>query len=423
MPAYRSVARGIPFPSRTNGILRDIEQFPCATWQAADSRDRRQPAVPSSVSFIEPFENRSTAHQAASRAFNNAGPRLFSAPPTAFFADAGRCAELPLACVQGWWCSRLTSATLSPRFFYTPAQACKMSKNITWESVVYPDGATYQGLMKDGSCHYRGVFTYKDGDRYEGEYRDNMMTGSGVYYWKDTDSTFYGQWKNNNMHGCGVKVYPDDVIEEGEWLEDAFVGDFMACPADEAKRAAEEARRISARARLFENKPEGDVPPSDSHDINPVVYRAGEEYMAPGPVGARFPVPTSGAAALAEGERQLAEIQDRYIEVDGQPADAYREKQGIVLAQHSPHAGASSAGTAPVSVFASMSSAAQMAMQQAFKRAAQAVNRLGQPDLKPHPPQKAAPSGPSGLAKPGKGPAAFASMSLAIGLPSFAPRS
>eukprot|EP00898_Chlorokybus_atmophyticus_P002246 jgi/Chlat1/3021/Chrsp201S03271 len=218
-----------------------------------------------------------------------------------------------------------------------------MSKYITWESVVYPDGAMYEGLMKEGGvCQYRGVFMYKDGDRYEGEYRDNQMTGYGVYYWKDTDSTFYGQWKNNNMHGCGVKVYPDDVLEEGEWLEDAFVGDDMACPAQEAHKAADAAKKMAARARLYLHKPDGGkhstglhyttiaamdakmecnllaevpVPPEEQHDTNPLIYAPGAEFLAPGPLGDEFEVPPAAAKEVVEGQKALWAIADAYKEV------------------------------------------------------------------------------------------------------------
>lgn len=37
--------------------------------------------------------------------------------------------------------------------------------DVAWESVVYPDGGKYEGLMKEGQCHGRGIFLYPDGDR------------------------------------------------------------------------------------------------------------------------------------------------------------------------------------------------------------------------------------------------------------------
>jgi hypothetical protein len=110
---------------------------------------------------------------------------------------------------------------------------------LSWESTVYPDGGMcvtlarwpactrkaaarsltlvserrrYEGLMKDGQCHGKGVFQYADGDRcvrrgrrgsvragvhtlstdaltrarrYEGEYLEGQMNGLGVYRWSN----------------------------------------------------------------------------------------------------------------------------------------------------------------------------------------------------------------------------------------------
>jgi hypothetical protein len=32
-----------------------------------------------------------------------------------------------------------------------------------WERVVYPDGGKYEGLMKDGQAHGRGIYLYPQG--------------------------------------------------------------------------------------------------------------------------------------------------------------------------------------------------------------------------------------------------------------------
>ena len=36
---------------------------------------------------------------------------------------------------------------------------------VTWESVKWKDGSRYEGLVKDGKCHIRGVLRYANGDR------------------------------------------------------------------------------------------------------------------------------------------------------------------------------------------------------------------------------------------------------------------
>ena len=57
--------------------------------------------------------------------------------------------------------------------------------DVTWESVQWSDGSWYEGLVRSGKCHIRGVLRYANGDRYEGEYKENHMDGLGVYVWKN----------------------------------------------------------------------------------------------------------------------------------------------------------------------------------------------------------------------------------------------
>ena len=38
-------------------------------------------------------------------------------------------------------------------------------ESVTWESVKWKDGSSYEGLIKDGNCHIRGVLRYANGDR------------------------------------------------------------------------------------------------------------------------------------------------------------------------------------------------------------------------------------------------------------------
>ncbi|KAL0049049.1 hypothetical protein WJX82_005084 [Trebouxia sp. C0006] len=79
----------------------------------------------------------------------------------------------------------------------------------SWQSVKWPDGSSYEGLVKGEMCHVRGVSDFADGDRYEGEYLDNQMDGLGIYFWCDGTS-YRGVWKQDKMHGCGLKLSCDD---------------------------------------------------------------------------------------------------------------------------------------------------------------------------------------------------------------------
>jgi hypothetical protein len=107
---------------------------------------------------------------------------------------------------------------LSAHFVSTAIQLPHPSKmSVSWQSVRWPDGSSYEGLVNDADeCHVRGVFRYPGGDRYEGaprraplpspsgrpnlperklpvcfaalregEYVDGAMHGFGVYVWSD----------------------------------------------------------------------------------------------------------------------------------------------------------------------------------------------------------------------------------------------
>lgn len=180
---------------------------------------------------------------------------------------------------------------------------------ISWESTVYPDGGMYEGLMKDGQCHGKGVFQYADGDRFEGEYQEGLMDGLGVYKWAN-GSVFFGQWKENNMHGCGKKYYPGGAIEEGEWVEDDFVGDFTACNGQESELSKQSAITVSSAARMFMYKPDGEVSLKNGlrMEQHPVVYPTGEEFLIPGPMGEKFPVPKFAQLPMAKAAHVMGGI-------------------------------------------------------------------------------------------------------------------
>lgn len=184
---------------------------------------------------------------------------------------------------------------------------------ISWESTVYPDGGMFEGLMKDGQCHGKGVFQYADGDRFEGEYKEGLMDGLGVYKWAN-GSVFFGQWKENNMHGCGKKYYPGGAIEEGEWVEDDFVGDFTACDALESESAKQEAITVSSGARMFMYKPDGEVSLKNGVYLeqHPVVYPTGEEFLMPGSMGAKSPVPEWAQLPMAKAAHVMQDIWSKW---------------------------------------------------------------------------------------------------------------
>lgn len=157
---------------------------------------------------------------------------------------------------------------------------------VSWESVQWPDGGSYEGLVKDERCHVRGVFNYPDGARYMGEYVDNRMEGYGVYVWGD-GTVYRGEWKDSMAHGCGVKISKQPngqfIAEEGKFVNDEWVGDVMGCSVGDARRAAAEADTAAAMAAAFQL---GTVAtPVATDKINVTDVQSGKARSHAGPLG------------------------------------------------------------------------------------------------------------------------------------------
>merc|ERR1719409_2316620 len=140
------------------------------------------------------------------------------------------------------------------------------------------------------------------------------MDGYGVYKWSN-GSVFMGSWKENNMHGCGRKFYPGGAIEEGEWVEDDFVGDFTACNQQESQRSMDIANQIAAEARMFMYKPDGEVAAKNGFVMDQAIWNkwnfkippqaqlvADEEKLEK--------MSKADAARLAKAQAALAEAED-----------------------------------------------------------------------------------------------------------------
>lgn len=155
-----------------------------------------------------------------------------------------------------------------------------------------------------GQCEKLGVFQYVDGDRYEGQYFEGMMHGYGVYSWAQDDSTYFGEWNKNSQNGCGVKLYGSGALEVGEWKDDQYLGEYTGrCGEREQNRAMMQAMEAATRAKMFTEKPDGEVvilrsqeEPEKAANQHPVVYDKGTEWMMPGYKGEEFDMPENFAA-------------------------------------------------------------------------------------------------------------------------------
>ena len=143
-------------------------------------------------------------------------------------------------------------------------------ERFSWETVRWRDGSTFEGLLRErkrasddgsgvdggGYALHAGRIRYRGGDTYEGEFRDDAMEGLGVYVWKAKGGIYRGEWRGGNMHGCGVKLHrmQDGSIapEEGEFVDDKFIGPHGACSIDRARLAAWRAdEAVASTRRLY----------------------------------------------------------------------------------------------------------------------------------------------------------------------------
>lgn len=158
-----------------------------------------------------------------------------------------------------------------------------------WESRLFADGSTYEGLFRNGLNHGPGNVIHPDGEKFEGWFRDGIMHGLGVYSWAN-GTRYSGAWRHGTMMGCGVKRYPGGDEEVGEWYFDQFIGDYSKCPEEVARKVAAKAEFAAAEARMFTKKPGSKVSLANgkAEELgaqHPLVYREDERYLIPGPMG------------------------------------------------------------------------------------------------------------------------------------------
>ena len=75
----------------------------------------------------------------------------------------------------------------------------ELLKNNGVEALVYPDGARYEGEVKNGHPNGRGMVAYADGNTYAGSLR------------------------NGKRHGQGVLTIKGGQVLDGEWKDDEFI--------------------------------------------------------------------------------------------------------------------------------------------------------------------------------------------------------
>jgi hypothetical protein len=95
---------------------------------------------------------------------------------------------------------------------------------------VWPDGVIYEGMLKNGLKHGRGVHTLADGSVYAGNFRKGLKDGKGVmtyasdgqalnYLWSAGDKCD-GEFQSDKRHGdCRYTFFNGEVLQ-CSWRDD-----------------------------------------------------------------------------------------------------------------------------------------------------------------------------------------------------------
>lgn len=85
---------------------------------------------------------------------------------------------------------------------------------------IFDDGAQYEGQMKEGVPHGRGVMEWPDGRQYDGEWRSGNRDGQGTMRWPG-GRQFSGSWGKNEPHsGSGIWTLRDGRTFNGHLVND-----------------------------------------------------------------------------------------------------------------------------------------------------------------------------------------------------------
>ena len=87
----------------------------------------------------------------------------------------------------------------------------------------WSNGDRYDGDFVDGKKHGQGTYSWADGDRYQGEWRNGNRTGRGVFTWPDGER-YEGDFVDGKITGRGIKAWPNGNRYEGQWLNDFMHG-------------------------------------------------------------------------------------------------------------------------------------------------------------------------------------------------------
>lgn len=150
-------------------------------------------------------------------AINN--PQSLNLPPTAAYPVAASTAvPKPAKKSRTLYIAAITLVALSVAagvFIYYMANQQR--------SITFPDGTRYEGGVRSGMPHGRGIMVFPHGDVYDGEFRDGKRNGRGTYTFRD-GTKYIGEFRDDEYNGQGVLTYPNGKRQEGTWVNGKYAG-------------------------------------------------------------------------------------------------------------------------------------------------------------------------------------------------------
>lgn len=91
----------------------------------------------------------------------------------------------------------------------------------------FKNGNFYNGTVKKGLMHGKGIMLFFNGDSYEGEWTHGKMEGIGIAKYDKIGDSYEGGWYNNQRHGHGRYHHRSGLIFEGRYVENQKQGVFI----------------------------------------------------------------------------------------------------------------------------------------------------------------------------------------------------
>ena len=100
----------------------------------------------------------------------------------------------------------------------------KITKRTGRGKCIFSDGVYYDGYWIDGTPQLIGRFIKPNKDLYEGIIKEGKFHGKGIMF-NPNGYKYVGEWKKNKKHGKGEEIFEEKGIYRGEFQDDFHHGE------------------------------------------------------------------------------------------------------------------------------------------------------------------------------------------------------